>query len=76
MFCFVTVGSTQFEGLANVVISKDVLLVLKSMGYDELCLQCGSGRIPSSFNESIDETGNQCWLSERFGILVCMSFIF
>ena len=43
---FVTVGTTQFEGLATAVLSEDVLSILAAQGFKRLVLQLGRGPEP------------------------------
>lgn len=44
MRCFVTVGSTQFDELIDVVLSDECLGALKHLGVTELVLQTGAGK--------------------------------
>ncbi|XP_071482381.1 UDP-N-acetylglucosamine transferase subunit ALG13-like [Diadema antillarum] len=49
---FVTVGSTSFDSLVEVVTSGDVVTVLKKLGYTRLCVQYGRGQFePKSFDQ-------------------------
>jgi beta-1,4-N-acetylglucosaminyltransferase len=44
---FATVGTTQFDGLVDALLSDEVLVLLAEHGYTELRLQVGHGTEPS-----------------------------
>lgn len=47
MRVFATVGTTEFDGLVQAVLSDDILSLLSSQGYRQLTLQLGRGPEPS-----------------------------
>jgi len=67
LHCFVTVGSTQFEPLVAKVLEDEVLEMLCSLGFDELCVQMGSGRLPEGFDGEESEEG---WKIDKCGMKV------
>uniref|UniRef100_A0A915EPD9 UDP-N-acetylglucosamine transferase subunit ALG13 n=1 Tax=Ditylenchus dipsaci TaxID=166011 RepID=A0A915EPD9_9BILA len=71
MHCFVTVGSTKFEGLVESVLSNEVLSALQHLQFKELFIQCGSGEIPEGFKKvgkQGDGDAEQSWCDVRCGI--------
>jgi len=67
LHCFVTVGSTQFEPLVAKVLEEEVLEVLCSLGFDEICVQMGSGRLPEGLAGQEAEEG---WKAEKGGMKI------
>jgi len=72
LHCFVTVGSTEFGKLVESILSSDVISALHSLGFKELYIQCGSGKIPPDFNKEILGDAEESWRDVRCGIEIKM----
>lgn len=69
MRCFVTIGSTQFDALIETVLNKNVLSLLNLNGFDQLFIQCGSGKINAFFKKDINES----WTYKFHGVDVSLA---
>ena len=49
MQAFVTVGSTKFDGLIDVIASEDFLTTLSASGYTRLVVQYGNSKVRQPF---------------------------
>lgn len=53
MQAFVTVGSTEFDGLINVIVSEDFFTQLSVNGYTRLIVQYGNSNLRQGFRGGI-----------------------
>lgn len=72
MHCFVTVGTTCFDSLINVVLSEEFIEAIKFKKFDRLTVQCGSSNIPS-FLTVCDQSDVK--EQEYMGISVIFNFL-
>jgi UDP-N-acetylglucosamine transferase subunit ALG13 len=75
MKCFVTVGSTQFKKLIDIILTDNILQKFLKIGIDKIIIQNGSGQIPEcliNFKRENDEI----WITKLFGIEVVFIFEF
>ncbi|KAI1724135.1 UDP-N-acetylglucosamine transferase subunit ALG13 like protein [Ditylenchus destructor] len=70
MHCFVTVGSTQFNALIEAVLTEEVLKALHQLNFDELFIQCGSGKIPEDYDQIVDS--DEQWTKEWEGMKIAI----
>ncbi|KAJ7489837.1 glycosyltransferase family 1 protein [Mycena galericulata] len=64
MLAFITVGTFQFDGLVEAVLSEPVLRALKARGYTRLAVQCGN----SSFDLAAAVAREHTVLVQRHGL--------
>ncbi|KIM29009.1 glycosyltransferase family 1 protein [Serendipita vermifera MAFF 305830] len=64
---FVTVGSTRFDALVDKVISEEVILSLKSKGFEKMVIQTGHSNVPSGLGLKENEDMSQ---GNIFGLLI------
>jgi len=68
MRCFVTVGTTKFDGLLAAVVDQDFLKQLGYKGYTSLLIQAGSSEFDESILEKHKELPNVEWYKYKSDI--------
>jgi beta-1,4-N-acetylglucosaminyltransferase len=58
MLAFITVGSTRFDSLVQIVLSEPVLSNLRLKGYTDLIIQCGKSNFDLGTSMRLMETLN------------------